>query len=183
MPFLTQFANTPASAEVTDSGLFTSIGIDWKLLVLQSIAFLILLVILKKFVYPPLLKMLDAHERSIKEAREAANETKQQADKAQAEVDAMLKIARKEAGEIVTTAKDEAIALVESADAKSKDRAERLIASAKEDIQKEVLSAKKALRDETLDLVVNATEKVIGRSLKEVTDKKVISSTINEAKK
>ena len=185
MPFLTQFANTAASAEeeITNGGLFASIGIDWKLLLLQSVAFLLLLLILKKFVYPPLLKMLDNYERNIKEAREAANVTKQQADQAQVEVDKMLKVARKEAGEIVMSAKDEAVALVETADKRSKERSERLVQTAREDIQKEVLAAKKALRDETLDLIVDATEKVVGRNLSEITDKKVISSTLNEVSK
>ena len=55
---LLQFASTAPS----DGGdMFLSLGIDWKLLILQSVAFLILLFILKKFVYPPLVAMLDKH--------------------------------------------------------------------------------------------------------------------------
>ena len=67
--FLTQFAAEPAKAD-----LFSSIGIDWKLLVLQTIAFLLLLVILKKFVYPPIVAMLDRRDEMIKEAYEAAKQ-------------------------------------------------------------------------------------------------------------
>ena len=60
---LTQFAAAEAHAEKAD--LFGSLGIDWKLLVLQTIAFLILLAILRKFVYPPLVAMLPRVDRSI----------------------------------------------------------------------------------------------------------------------
>ena len=50
---LTQFASAEAhAAEKAD--LFSSLGIDWKLLILQTVAFLILLVIIRKWVYPPL---------------------------------------------------------------------------------------------------------------------------------
>ena len=60
------FANTEATGEKTD--LFSSIGIDWKLLALQTLAFLILLWFLKKFVYPSLVAMLDKREAQIKES-------------------------------------------------------------------------------------------------------------------
>ena len=69
MNYLTQFANSE-TAEKAD--LFSSIGIDWKLLVLQTIAFLILLWFLKKFVYPSLVAMLDKREKMIEESVRAA---------------------------------------------------------------------------------------------------------------
>ena len=179
MHYMTQFANTAPA----DENLFVALGVDWKLLLLQTLAFLILLWFLKKFAYPPLTKMLDKHEERINEAREAANKTKQEAEQTQAEVEKLLGQARKEAGEIISTAKSEATSLVETADTRSKERAERLMQTAKEDIQKEVLSAKKMLRDETLDLVATATEKVVGANLKDVTDKKTISAALTEASK
>ena len=61
---LTQFASAEAhAAEKAD--LFSSLGIDWKLLILQTVAFLILLVILRKWVYPPLAAMLDKREKDM----------------------------------------------------------------------------------------------------------------------
>ena len=61
---------TFASAEATEAkqDLFSSIGIDWKLLILQTIAFLILLWFLKKFVYPSLVAMLDKREKMSNQA-------------------------------------------------------------------------------------------------------------------
>lgn len=179
MHYMTQFASS-ASA---DEGLLSAIGIDWKLLLLQTLAFLILLWFLKKFVYPSLVKMLDEHEKTINEAREIANKTKLEAEKTQGEIEKLLGKARKQATEIVSGAKSEATALIETSDKRSKERAERLIESAREDISKEILSAQKALRDETIDLVALATEKVVGKELKVAADKNVISSAIKEASK
>ena len=95
---ITQFATTEA---VEDVNLFTSIGIDWKLLLLQVIAFLILLAILRKWVYPPLVAMLDKREAAIKASLESANEAQRAAENAESEVAALLKDAKREAAEIV----------------------------------------------------------------------------------
>ena len=57
-----------ASAPAEKSDLFSSIGIDWKLLALQTVAFLVLLWILKKWVYPPIAAMLDKREAAIEAA-------------------------------------------------------------------------------------------------------------------
>lgn len=50
---ITNFATTDTSAS-PKGDLFGSVGVDWTLLALQLIAFVILMLILKKFVYPPL---------------------------------------------------------------------------------------------------------------------------------
>ena len=52
---LTQFANSGASEK---ADLLSSLGIDWTLLALQTVAFLILLFVLRKFVYPPMMEMI-----------------------------------------------------------------------------------------------------------------------------
>ena len=64
---VTQFAS--AEAHATDKAdLFGSLGIDWKLLILQSVAFLVLLFVLSKWVYPPLAAMLDKRDKDLRTA-------------------------------------------------------------------------------------------------------------------
>ena len=55
-----------------NSDLFGSLGINWTLLGLQTLAFLLLLFILKKFVYPPLLAMLDKRDEAVRASADAA---------------------------------------------------------------------------------------------------------------
>jgi len=173
-------ASSEAAAE--ESNLFTALGIDWKLLILQTVAFLILLWFLSKFVFPPLTRMLEKRDADIEAGVQAAQAAEKKADAAKTEVEKLLKEARREASEIVSTAKEEAAAAVSLADTKAKERAERTIADAKGQIDKEVLSARKALHNETIELVAQATEKVVGKAVSSQVDEKVIAAAVREAK-
>ena len=177
--FLTQFASSEAVAEKTD--LFSSIGVDWKLLILQTIAFLVLLWFLKKFVYPPLVAMLDKREALIEESMRVAVEASKRASESQEKVDKLLAQARSEAREIVATAKSEAGAMLSDAEAKSKQQAENIVAQAQDSIAKEVLAAKKALHNETIELVAQATEKVVGKTVNANVDNSVIKAALGDA--
>ena len=178
--FLVQFA---VSSETTEkAGLFESLGIDWMLVLVQTIAFLVLLIILKKFVYPPLVKMLDKRDNLLRESAEAAQTAKDQAESAEKKTADLLEKARQEAGDIVASAREEATSVVESAQAKATDKAEALVASARDDIAKEVESARKLLQNETLGLVAQATETVIGEKINDKTDTALIEKAIKEAK-
>jgi F-type H+-transporting ATPase subunit b len=172
-----------AATDTTQStDLFSSIGINWKLLILQTIAFLILLWFLKKFVYPPLVAMLDKREAEIAMAAAAAREAQNQANKSEEATKKLLAEARAEAKDIVATAKEEAGAMLANAETKSKAQAEHIVAAAHDEIAKEVIAAKKALHNETIDLVVAATEKVVGKTVNANVDTKVIETSLKESK-
>lgn len=177
LPF-TQFA----SAEAGKSDLFGSLGIDWTLLAIQTVAFLVLMWFLAKFVYPPLSHSLDKREADIEAAGKAAAASEKNAQKAAEEVKKALSEARKEAADIVTTAKAEANSIVAAAEEKSKAQAEHIVAEARDSIDKEVLAAKKTLHNETLELVAQATEKVVGKTVDAKLDQKVIKTAVEESK-
>lgn len=174
-----QFAETEAEAVSPD--LLSSIGIDVQLLVIQTVAFLVLLWVLSKFVYPVLSKMLETREAAIKQSAKAAEEAEQKADETKAEMTRLLDEARQQAGKIMAAAKAEATSVVEASDAAAHQRAERIVADAHAQIEKDVTSARKALRDETINLVALATEKVVGKTVTPDVDKKVIASAIKDA--
>lgn len=171
-----------AVADTADPGLFGSLGIDWKMLVLQAIAFLVLLALLSKFVFPILMKMVDDRDEKIAEGQKAAEEATKQAAQTKDEVGKLLKDARKEAATIVATAKEQAAQSAADSDKKAKERAERIVAAASEDIEKQVAEAQKTLRNETIDLVALATEKVAGSAVSAAVDEKQIASALKEAK-
>lgn len=177
MSLLTQFAATEASGSV-----FEALGIDWKMLILQIVAFLILVWLLKKYVYPWLMKSVDERQDAIEASTKAAEVAQLQAENAAKEVVILLSKARKDAKDIVATAKDEAAAAVEAADSKAVDRAKNIVASAHEQIEKDVIAAKKALHNETIELVALATEQVIGKTMTAPVDTKVIAAALSEAK-
>ena len=174
MNITTQFAETnPASSD-----LFSALGIDWKMLVFQLLAFAVLVWLLGKFVYPNLMKVVDDRQKQLEAGSKAAEAALKQAAEAKMEVEKALKQARLEASDIVVTAKEEAAATLEKADAKSKEHAERIVRDAHDQVTKDVAAAKKALHNETLALVAQATEKVLGKTVTAKVDESVISAAL-----
>ena len=178
MNILTQFAETSAAS----GGIFSALGIDWQMLIFQIIAFVILVALLGKFVYPTLIKTVDARRETIEASTKAAQEAEKKAEQASKDIEKLLKQARIEASDIVSTAKEEATAAIEAAESKSKTRAEHIVAEAHAQLDKDVIAAKKMLHNETLELVALATEKVVGKTVTSKVDENVISAAVREAR-
>ena len=138
-----------ASAGAGSDSLLGPLGIDWRLFVLQTVAFAVLLLV-----------MLDKRDESIKEGLEAAEQAKKAASESEKRTAAMLKKAQQESRTIVATAKNEAAEMVAEAEQKAKNQADSILESARNDVRAEVAQAKKDLRDQMVDLVVDTTRKV-----------------------
>ncbi|PID99438.1 ATP synthase F0 subunit B [Candidatus Saccharibacteria bacterium] len=178
----TQFASETAHAEEA-AGPIQALGIDGKLLVFQIIAFTLLTWLLSKYVFPVLMKAVDERQKRIDEGNAAAAEAAKQAAEAETKIAGMLKKARSEASDIVATAKEEAAGLIAKSEEKSKVQAERIVAQAHEAVEKDVLAAKKALHNETVELVAQATEKVVGKTVTEQVDKTLIGESLKEVQR
>lgn len=179
MGILTQFAETTSGAPEGD--IFTTLGIDWKTLILQIVAFLILVWLLKKLVYPVLMKSVDKRQEDIESASKLADEAKKQAEGTKDEIAKLLKEARVQANDVVQTAKQEATAAIELAEKKAKKHAESIIENAHTQLDRDVLAAKKALRNETIELVALATEKIVKTKIDTKADQALIESAIKDA--
>lgn len=173
------FASSTETAEKAD--LFGVLGLDWRLLILQAIAFLLMLWILKKYAYPPLTKALDERQATIQESLKAAKEAETKAEKSQEEIEKMLAEARSQASDIMSTAKTEATSAIEAAEQKAKTKAQRVLDQAHEQVQQDIAAARKALRKDTIDLVALATEKVVKQKVTSSEDTKLIKRAVEEA--
>lgn len=176
MNFLKTFAETAEANE----DIFTALGIDWRLLILQIVAFLILVWLLGKFVYPWLMKSVDERQKNIEEAAKAAKKAQESAAESEAETAELLTQARKEAAEIVATAKLEASEISNSSEAKAKATAEKIVADAHAQISKDIDKAKRELHDETLQLIALATEKVVRGTHDKKADEALITKVLKE---
>ena len=170
-------------AEATASpGLLEALGVDVKLLVAQSIAFLVLLALLSKFAFPAIIRMIDKREEAIRTAADASKEAEKKAAEAADKVEKLLKTAKTEAAEIVSTAKAEAVSLTEKSEKKAKDQADRIVDDARESIGKEVIAARKSLHNEMIDLVATATAKVTAETATDQVDRDLVAAALKEAK-
>lgn len=178
MNFLTNFAETAEA----NKDIFTALGIDLQLLILQIVAFLILVWLLGKFVYPWLMKSVDERQANIEEAAKAAKQAQESAADSEAETAQLLAQARKESAEIVATAKLEAAEIASNSEAKAKSTAEKIVADAHDQISKDIDKARRELHDETLELIALATEKIVRKKLDSKADAALIAEVLKEAK-
>jgi len=160
--------------------IFTSLGINGQMLLFQMVAFLILVFVLGKWVFPILMKAVDDRQDAINAGAKAAEEAEKKAAEAQEEVAKLLKEARTEAKDIVATAKDEATAMIADSESKAKTRADKIVKDAHEQLEKDVIAARKALHNDTIEMVALATEKVVGKTVNDSVDKKIIADAVKE---
>lgn len=177
MNFLTTFAETAEA----NQDIFTALGIDLRLLILQIVAFLILVWLLGKYVYPWLMKSVDERQKNIEEAAKAAKHAQESAEQSEAATAELLAQARKEAAEIVSTAKLEATEMVTSSEAKAKAVAEKIVADAHAQTQKDIDKARRELHDETLALISLTTEKVVRSTHDKKADEAMIADMLKGA--
>ena len=174
MQELTQLAVT--------TNIFTSLGIDWQNLILQIIAFLLLVFLLGKYVYPWLMKSVDQRQEGIEAAAKATAEAQKAAEANKEAVAALLAEARKEANDIIGTAKLESADIVSSSEKKAQQIAERIAKDSHEQLDKDVVNARKLLYNDTLELVGLATEKIIAKKLDKKADSELIDSVVKAAR-
>ena len=183
MNFLTTLANAgEATAEPAQEGIFSALGIDLQLLIVQIVAFLILVWLLGKFVYPLLMKSVDERQKNIKEAAKAAKKAQESAAESEAETAKLLAEARKEAAEIVATAKTEAADIASTSEERARSSAEKIVADAHAQVSKDIEKARRELHDETLELIALATEKIVRKKLDKKADEALIVEALKEAK-
>ena len=166
----------------SNPSLFQALGIDWKLLVEQAIAFLILVLILRKFVYPVLIKAVDGRREQIEAGLAEAKQGQEALEQAEDKVAEMLEKARREADDILARSHQEAASMVADAEDKAKQRAEQIVKDAREQLQTDVSKARQALKAETVKLVAAATEHVIGEKLDSQKDAGLIKQALSQEK-
>lgn len=172
LTYLAEVAQTEASGD-----LFSSLGINWQMLIFQMLAFIILVVLLGKFIFPPLMKAVDERQSKIEEAGKAAAQAEKKAEAAGVQIEETLKQARVEAADIVTTAKNEATQMIEKAESHAKTRSDRIVAEAHEEVKKDILSARKTLEKDTIMLV----KKAAGLAVASVADDKLDAAVIKKS--
>jgi F-type H+-transporting ATPase subunit b len=167
-------------ASTNSPGILEALGINWKLLVEQGIAFLILVWILGKFVYPALIKSIDTRREQIEAGLKEAQESQAALAKAEEKVTEVLATARTDADDLLARSHQEAGAIVAEAEAKAKQRAEQIVADARMQLENDVRKAREALKHDTIALVAAATEHVIDEKLDAKKDAGLIQKALKE---
>ena len=147
------------------------------------LTFIILLFILSKVGWKPLVNALQAREQSIRDALQKAEEAKRESERLLAENTAAMARANEETSRILKEGRELAEQMKSEIVAKAREGAKALMEQAKEDIQREKETALLQLRNEVADLAVNVAEKIIDETLDEAKRKKLVDSTLQSLPK
>jgi F-type H+-transporting ATPase subunit b len=160
---------------------FASLGINLPLLVVFVINFIILFVLLRLFLYQPVLKMLDERARRTKEAMEMAEATKKQYEEARTEIQKQMEKGRQEAQAIIAQAIQTGERMKEEARQEASRQTQEMIERAREEIAAERERIVEDLRREFVEISIAAAEKVIRETLDREKHRKLIEETLKES--
>lgn len=145
--------------------LFEKLGIDWRLFMVQIVNFGILLFILKRYLYGPVMDMLERRKAQVKKDLETTEKIKEEYAAFEMQKEEEFVKAKAEARSVVDTALERASLIeakaAEDAKAKSADILER----AKKVIQEEKNKIVDEAKREVAGVVVQAAEKLLGKNL------------------
>ena len=154
---------------------------DFGLLFWMVLSFAILLFILKKFAWKPVLKMIKEREESIAQQLDAAKAAKEQMEQLNAENEKIMKQARAEREVMLREAKATKDKIVAEAQDAAKIEADKIISAARAEIQAEKDAAMAELSEKVGQLSIEIAEKILRRELSTDTKqgdymKKLVSS-------
>jgi F-type H+-transporting ATPase subunit b len=131
----------------------------------NTIAFLVLLIVLGKFAWKPMLKAIAERESGIEEALLRADKMKAEIAAMQNENEALLAKAREERAGMIKDAKDTADKMVSDAKDKAKQEYERIISDAQLAITQQKNAALTEVKNQVGTLVVEVAEKILRKEL------------------
>lgn len=147
----------------------------------MTLSFAILLWILAKFAWKPILKGLKERETSIDEALHAADKAREDMKLLKFSNEQLLKEAKEERDAILKAGRKIRDSIIEESKIKANEEANRIIENAKETIQNEKMAAITDLKNQLASLSIEIAEKILQKELAEdAKQKEYIDKLINE---
>ena len=152
------------------------------LFVWQTVLFLTLLFLLRKYAWKPILSAVEEREEGIKNALEAADNAKKEMEALNADNERILREAKAERDNILKEAREIKETIITEAKTQASEEADKVLASAREQIKNEKLAAITELKNQVADLSIDIAEKVLKSELKDVDkQKELVNNALKEA--
>jgi F-type H+-transporting ATPase subunit b len=161
---------------------FSAFGVDWFKLGLQILNFLVILYLLNRFAFKPLIHYMDERAARIAKGLENAEAAERDRELAQQEREAALADARKEGQAVIARATKIAEDSRAEILATAKAEAEKLVARAQEEITADREKAMTELREQVADLALAAAGKLVGSEMNAATQRRLVDDFLAEVK-
>lgn len=163
--------------------LFEKLGIDWKLLIANTATFFIVLWVLRKFAFKPLMDVMDKRQKAIGDGLDAAKQSREELKAIQDEKQRVMEQAKTEALQMLQATQADAAKLRQQLIDQAQADATALATKTRAELDRQKVQMLAEAKSELADLVVSATEKVIGDQLDAKLSKKLASQAIAEVQK
>ena len=171
--------STLASVSDTAQDIAYTFGVDWPMLVAQSINFLIVAFIIWKFAFSNVLSTIKEREKQISDSLKNADRIKLELEETEKKQQQTLQEASLSAKQTVSEAQEKAKAFIEEQKEDARKQAEEIISKAKASMEQEREKVLKEAREEIASLVILTTSKVLEKELTE-DEKSRFSKTASE---
>lgn len=146
-----------------------------------TLAFLIVLFLLKKFAWKPILESLKERENTIADALKSAENAKHEMAQLKASNEELLRKARDERDALMKEARDARDLIVAEAKTKATQEADRILAAARENIKNEKMAAVSELKNQVAVLSIEIAEKILRNELsKDEKQKSLVNNLVEE---
>lgn len=160
--------------------LIESLGINAKLLIIQGVGFLVLLFVLKKYLFGRILDAIKARTDEVKETYDKSEKDREEAEKCKIEYQKKLKEAGIEADRKIQEAIKEAKSVADDIVQKSNESAADIKAKAQNEIEYARKQALADVRNQVVNLTILSSSKLIEQSVNDDTARKLVDDVIND---
>jgi F-type H+-transporting ATPase subunit b len=156
------------------------VRLDPGLFIWTIATFLVLLALLTKFAWKPLLQALDSRQEAIRKSLDGAQQARQEMERLKQEAASIIRQGRIEAESIISQSRSDAERLRGEMRQKAKADSDAIVKNAERQIQLETTRALQQIRHEAIDLSVMIASKIIQRNLSKEDNEKLIDEALEQ---
>jgi F-type H+-transporting ATPase subunit b len=159
------------------------ITLEWQQILTHALGFLIVLWILKKYAWGPLLGMLEERRQKIVDEFQKIDDERAATEKLKGDYEGKLKNIEVERRQKIAEAVNEANKMASDIQVEAQQKARDMINQTKEQLARDIASAKIQLKEEMVSITMSAAEKILREKLDEAKERELIGRYIEEIEK
>jgi F-type H+-transporting ATPase subunit b len=170
------------SAHAEEATGLGALGVSLESFIIQLITFFLVFMLLKKFAFTPIGKMLEKRRQTIDDGVRLGQKLERQQEKMDQEAAKITKEARHEADRIISNANKDARQIQRDAEKAANRKADAMLSDAEARIKEDTQQAKQKLEKEIVGIVSEATEAIVGEKVDSKKDDEIIQKIIRKRK-
>jgi F-type H+-transporting ATPase subunit b len=172
----------PTNFAAENSSGLGALGVDGRAFLIQLITFVLAFLILKRYAFGPILRVLAERRQIIEQGVRLGEEMQKEKAKLEAQVAKVLREARLQADEIISVANDTSRQTIREAEEKARLKAAAIIETAEARLVQDMARARQQLERELAGLVADATEALIEEKVDAKKDAQLIERALKESR-